>query len=122
MTLPDSEEALLLLHNPRCSKSRRALELLGERGTGFAVREYLKEPLDVEELRSLAGRLGRPISEWIRTGEPLFSELGCSVDGPESALLSAVAANPILMERPILVRGRRDVVARPPERLLALLD
>jgi arsenate reductase len=122
MALPDSDQALVLLHNPRCSKSRKARELLEARGASFELREYLVQPLCVEELQSLAARLGRPLSEWIRKREPVFSELGCSAESSETELLAAVAANPILMERPILVRGRRAVVGRPPEDVLALLD
>ena len=61
MALPDSDQALVLLHNPRCSKSRKARELLEERGARFELREYLTQPLCTEELKSLAARLGRPI-------------------------------------------------------------
>ncbi len=122
MALPDSDHTLVLLHNRRCSKSRRALELLEERGARVETREYLAQPLSVEELQSLATRLGRPISEWIRKQEAVLAELGCSAASPEPELLAAVAANPILMERPILVRGARAVVGRPPEDVLELLD
>ena len=121
MALPDSDRTLVLLHNPRCSKSRKALELLEERGASFELREYLAQPLSVEELQSLETRLGRPISEWIRTQEAVFTELGCSDTSSAPELVAAMASNPILMERPILVRGARAVVGRPPEDVLELL-
>ena len=122
MALPESDQTLVLLHNPRCSKSQKVLALLEERGVRFELREYLVDPLSVEELRGLGARLGRPVSEWVRKREAVFAELGCSLDGPDRKLLAAMADNPILMERPILVRGRRAVVGRPPEDVLELLE
>ena len=122
MALPESDQTLLLLHNPRCSKSRKALALLEERGASFELREYLVDPLGVEELRGLGARLGRPVAEWIRKQEAVFAELGCSLEDPDQQLLAAMADHPILMERPIFVRGRRAVVGRPPEDVLELLE
>jgi len=120
MSLPD-DDSLLLLHNPRCSKSRAALALLEERGVDFAVRRYLDEPLDAEELASLRRRLDRPAAEWLRRGEDAYREAGLGPDSDEAAILAAMAAHPILVERPVLVRGGRAVVGRPPERVLELL-
>jgi len=120
VTLP--REGFVLLHNPRCSKSRQARELLEARGVAFAERRYLEEPLDRAELEDLAARLCRPIGEWVRRKESAFADAGLDGDSDESALLDAVAAHPILMERPILVRGERARVGRPPEDVLALLD
>jgi len=79
-------------------------------------------PLSVEELRGLGARLRRPVAEWIRKREAVFAELGCGPGDPDHRLLAAMAEHPILMERPILVRGRRAVVGRPPEGVLELLD
>jgi arsenate reductase len=120
VTLPD--DGLVLLHNPRCSKSRQTKELLESRGVDFTERRYLDEPLDRAELEELAGRLGRPIGEWVRRKEKAFTGAGLGVDSDEGALLDAVAAHPILMERPILVAGDRARVGRPPEDVLELLD
>lgn len=121
MSLPTQDAELLLLHNPRCSKSRAALALLEERGAGARVRRYLDEPLSREELEDLRRRLDRPPSAWIRRGEGAFAELGLGDGADEDALLDAIARRPILMERPILIRGRRAVVGRPPEAILELL-
>ncbi len=120
--LPRSEQELVLLHNPRCSKSRAARAVLQERGVRFAERRYLEEPLSRPELQELGRRLGRPPGDWVRRGEGAFREAGLSVDSPPDALLEAMARHPILMERPILVRGRRAVVGRPPERVLELVE
>jgi arsenate reductase len=120
--LPDAADTLLLLHNPRCSKSRAARALLEERGARFVERRYLEEPLSLAELRDLAGRLGAPARDFVRRGEPAFAAAGLGPDASDDAVLRAIAAQPILLERPILVRGGRAVVGRPPERVLALLD
>ena len=97
----------ILYHNPRCSKSRAALALLEERGVEFQVVEYLKEPLDRAALDALRAVLGTPPSEWIRSGE-------------SAELLEAIAAHPVLLERPIFRSGDRAVVGRPPERVLEM--
>jgi arsenate reductase len=117
---PDAD-TLLLLHNPRCSKSRAARALLEERGVAFRERRYLEQPLSREELDELRRRLGRPAREWIRSGESAYREAGLGDDATEAALLEAVAAQPILMERPIAVCGERAVVGRPPENVLELV-
>jgi arsenate reductase len=109
-----------LLHNPRCSKSRQALELLGDRDD-VTVREYLKEPPTVDELRTIVTMLGvRPI-ELARRGETTFRELALSDDTPDDEVLRAMSENPILIERPILIVDGRAVIGRPPERVLELL-
>ena len=112
--LPD-DDALVLLHNPRCSKSRAAHALLAER-------RYLEDPLSRAELASLRERLARPPSEWVRSGEAAFAAAGLGERSSETALLDAMVEHPILIERPILVRGARAVVGRPPERVLELLQ
>lgn len=121
MGLPASDSELLLLHNPRCSKSRAAFALLEERGADFEVRLYLDDPLSLSELQSLAERLGRPASGFVRRQEGAFAEAGCGPASGEGEILEAMAAAPILLERPILVRGSRAVVGRPPENVLELL-
>jgi len=116
-----AREGFVLLHNPRCSKSRAAHALLEERGVEFRERRYLDEPLDAEELADLQEKLGAEPSAWVRKGESAFEEAGLSEGSAPDALLGAMADHPILIERPILVRGARAVVGRPPERILELL-
>lgn len=111
----------VFLHNPRCSKSRAALELVRESGVELPVREYLKDPLSVDELRRLVRLLGvRPIAI-ARRGEPQFAALGLGDATPDEEVLRAMAEHPILVERPIVVRGGRAVVGRPPETVRELL-
>lgn len=120
MALPDGQ-TLLLIHNPRCSKSRKALELLEERGARFELRLYLEDPLSRAELSELRKRLGRPASNWTRRGEPSFSASGLDPESSDDAVLDAIAQHPELLERPILVRGDRAIVGRPPEKVVELL-
>ena len=79
-------------------------------------------PASRDELASVAERLGRPLRQWVRNKEAAYAEAGLSDESSDEALLDAVAQHPILMERPILVRGRRAALGRPPEDVLALLD
>jgi arsenate reductase len=114
--------SLVLLHNPRCSKSRAAKELLEARGVAFEERRYLERPLTRAELATLARKLGRPAREWVRRGEDAYREAGLGPTSDDGAILDAMARQPVLIERPILVGDERAVVGRPPEALLALLD
>lgn len=111
----------MLYHNPRCSKSRAARNLLEERGVDFTVVEYLREPLERDELEGLGKRLGISASEWIRSGEPEFADSGLSADSSEDELLDAMAAHPVLMERPIFEKDGQAIIGRPPERVLEVL-
>ena len=120
MALPDGR-SLLLIHNPRCSKSRAAKSLLEERGSRFELRLYLEDPLSRAELGELRRRLGRPAREWARCGEPAFAAAGLGPASDDDAVLGAIAEHPELLERPILVSGDRAVVGRPPEKVLDLL-
>ena len=117
---PKNDDETLLIHNPRCSKSRATLALLEERGVDFAVRLYLDEPLTADELADLGRRLGRPASAWVRTGEACYGEAGLSAGSTDDVLLSAMERHPKLLQRPIVVRGQRAEIGRPPERVLEL--
>jgi arsenate reductase (glutaredoxin) len=111
----------VFLHNPRCSKSRAALELVRDAGVDVPVREYLREPLSVDELRRIVQLLGvRPI-DIVRRGEPQYAALGLGDATPDDEVLRAMAEHPILIERPIMVRGGRAVVGRPPETVQEIL-
>jgi arsenate reductase len=111
----------LFLHNPRCSKSRAALEIVRAAGVELPVREYLREPLSVDELRRIVRLLGvRPI-DIVRRGEAQYAALGLGDATPDEEVLRAMAEHPILIERPIVVRGERAVIGRPPETVRELL-
>ena len=122
MTLPENDDQVLLLHNSRCSKSRATHALLEEREVRFEERCYLEQPLTRTELGELRTRLDRPVREWTRRGEAAFAESGLNEHSEESDWLDAIAANPILMERPIVIRGQRAAVGRPPASVLELFE
>ena len=112
-----------LYHNPRCSKSRGALELLRERGIEPQIVAYLDQPPSVADLRQLLRMLGTSARSLLRDSEPEYAELGLadpSLD--DDALVAAMAAHPRLIERPVFVHAGRAVIGRPPERVLELLD
>jgi len=112
---------LSIYSNPRCSKCRTAEALLADRGIEAEVIRYLDDPPTVSDLKRLMALLGiEDPRRMLRTAEAVYVELG--LDALEGdALLEAVVAHPILLERPIVVVGDRAVIARPPERLLELL-
>jgi arsenate reductase len=112
-----------LWHNPRCSKSRQAKELLDARGASFEERRYLDEPPSGAELGAVLDALGMEPWDLARMGEPVAGELGLK-DLPHDRVrwIELMAANPILIERPILLADDgRAVLGRPPEAIEALL-
>ena len=121
MSLPEADEDLVLLHNPRCSKSRTAKALLEESGVTFVTRNYLENPLNVHELRDLAKRLDSEPSNWVRKGESVFGRFFLNENSSVGNWIEAIVEEPILLERPILIAGLRAVVARPPEKVLDLV-
>jgi arsenate reductase len=111
-----------LYHNPRCSKSRGALELIHERGIEPRVIAYLDTPPTRDELRELLRLLALPARALLRTGEDEFAALGLAdASLSEHALIEAMVAHPRLIERPIFVHAGRAVIGRPPEQVLTLL-
>jgi arsenate reductase len=110
----------VLLHNPRCRKSREAIALLEEKGLAFVVREYLKEPLSLSEVDSLLSALGIDALSLMRKKEKLFIELKIE-ELTEVQRRKALSENPKLMERPILWWKKRAAIGRPAEQLLIIL-
>ena len=104
-----------IYHNPRCSKSREARQLCENAGVELEIVEYLKSPPDEVELKELLGKLGLRAHEVIRTKEEVYSQLELSPDSNEEELLAAIIKYPILLERPIVVKGNQAVIGRPPE-------
>jgi len=116
---------ITIYHNPRCSKSRSTCELIAaeynrdEEPT--QIIEYLKQPLSVAQLKDLNRQLGCPVRAMIRESEPVYEELGLSDPTLSDAqLYEALAAHPILLQRPIVVRNERAVIGRPPENVATL--
>ena len=113
---------LTLYHNPRCSKSRGALELLEARGLQPNVVRYLETPPSASELRDLLGKLGISARQLLRSGEDDYKALGLDDTSlSEAQLIDAMVSHPKLIERPILVAGDKAVIGRPPEKVLELL-
>jgi arsenate reductase len=104
-----------IYHNPRCSKSRRVLEIIRGRGVEPEVIEYLKQPPDANRIRELARLLGVSMCEMVRDTEPVFRKLGLKDVENEEELVWSIVENPILLQRPLVVYGDRAVIARPPE-------
>ncbi|CAB3702716.1 arsenate reductase (glutaredoxin) [Paraburkholderia rhynchosiae] len=116
---------ITIYHNPRCSKSRATCELIAATynyaGEATEVIEYLKRPLTVAQLQQLNQQLGCAVREMIRDSEPEYEELGLSNAALSDAqLYEALAARPILLQRPIVVRNGRAVIGRPPENVATL--
>ena len=109
-------------HNPRCSKSREALALLEQHGMRPTLREYLKEPPSADEIRSVISKLRLSSArDLMRTKEEIYKELDLKSVTDEDALVQAMADNPKLIERPILIHGERAALGRPVEQILDAL-
>ena len=114
--------AVTIYHNPRCSKSRQALQLLRERGIEPEIVEYLKTPPTADELDAVLSKLGLEPRAVMRAKEAAYREAGMGdADLSRGALIDLMAANPIVIERPIVVSGARAALGRPPENVLSIL-
>lgn len=112
---------ITIYHNPRCSKSRKTLALLQEHGIEPTVVEYLKNPPDKRELEIITRKLGVKPEQIVRRGEASFKEKFAGKSLSDSEWLDALAEHPILIERPIVIKGERAVIGRPPENVLDLV-
>ncbi|GFM54464.1 arsenate reductase [Pseudomonas cichorii] len=113
---------LKLYHNPRCSKSRGALELLQARGLTPDIVLYLETPPDAAQLRDLLTKLGIGPRQLLRSGEDDYKALNLAEPSlSDEQLIAAMVSHPKLIERPILVAGDKAVIGRPPENILELL-
>ena len=107
-------------HNPRCGNSRGALQLLREHGIEPEVVDYLAQPPDRATVLKVAADSGLGLRGLVRTKEPVFAELGLA-GADDDALLDAMLAHPILINRPVVITARGTRLCRPPERVLELL-
>ena len=110
-----------MYHNPRCGKSRDTLSILKEKGVEPDIVEYLKSPPTREELRGILKKLGMKPEQIVRKGEDIFKQKFAGKNLSDDQWLDALVKNPILIERPIVVKGSKAVIGRPPENVLALL-
>ena len=116
-----SEIPLRIFHNSRCSKSRAAYQLIAEKGVEVEVIDYLRTPPSREQLRDLVHKLGMKPEQLVRRGEAVFKENYAGRTLNDDEWLQAMVDHPILIERPIVVRGEQAVLGRPPEKVLELL-
>ena len=121
-TTSSSDFPVTIYHNSRCSNSRGALALIRERGIEPTIVDYIAEPLDAAALTALVRQLDVPVRELLRSKETIHAELqlGNPAIG-DAELIDAVAAHPVLLNRPIVVTPRGAALCRPPEKVLALL-
>jgi arsenate reductase len=112
-----------IFHNPRCSKSRAAVELLESRGIDFDVVKYLQLPPSEKELERIVELLGIDPEQLVRKGEKLFKELGLGhQELSDKQWIATLSANPELIERPIVVHDGRAAIGRPIEKIVEILD
>lgn len=114
-------ENLIIYHNPRCAKSRETLALIEQRGIKPQIVEYLKTPLTHDELKSIIKKLGIKVQEIIRKKEPLFIEMYKGKELSDEKWIEILVKNPVLIERPIIVKGDQAVIGRPPEKVLQII-
>lgn len=111
-----------IYHNPRCSKSRQTLALLEENGVEPEVVLYLETPPSTSDLKELLSKLGISARDLLRKGEDAYKENGLSDKSlSEEVLIQAMTQFPKLIERPIVVKGSKAVLGRPPENVLELI-
>jgi arsenate reductase len=114
--------SITIYHNPRCSKSRQTLALLEEHGEKPSTVEYLKAPPSAEELKQLSKKLGLKPREMMRIKEPEYKANGLdNTSLSDDALFQAMHDEPKLIERPIVVKGHKAAIGRPPEKVLEIL-
>lgn len=111
--------AVTIYHNPRCGKSRETLRLLEERGVAPVIVEYLKTPPSAAAMTAILAKLGLAARDLLRPREA--REAGVDSSLPEDDLIRAMVANPIVIERPIVVTDTAARLGRPPERVLEIL-
>mgnify|MGYP000946351726 CR=1 FL=1 len=114
-------QEIQIWHNPKCSKSRGALELLETKGIKTDIVKYLETTPSREQLINILKKLNMKASELLRTGEDIYKELNLNQIEDENELIDIMVENPILIERPIIVKGEIAVIARPIENLEELL-
>lgn len=111
-------ERIKIYQKPTCSKCRTTIGMLRDRGADFDSINYYEKPLTVEELRKLIGKLGIAPRELLRKGEQVYRDLGLAKrELTDDELIQLMVENPDLIQRPIVVKGNKAVLGRPPENI-----
>ena len=113
---------IVVYHNNRCRKSREACSILQDEGVDFKIVEYLKQPLSDKEIKTLLKKLNLSAEDIIRKGESVYKEKYKGKTLSEDQWIKVLEENPVLIERPIVVKGDKAVVGRPPENVKELLQ
>ena len=114
--------SVTIYHNPKCSKSRQALELLRTKGITPTIVEYIKNPPTVEKLKEILSQLGIAPRELMREKEDIYKELELGILSlSDKDLIDLMVEHPILIERPIVIANGKAVLGRPPEQVLDIL-
>ena len=108
-----------IFHNPRCSKSRATLNIIIENNIKPSITLYLENPLSEEEIRIIIKKLDTTANNIIRKNEDIYKKLNLK-DADEETLIKKISENPILLERPIVVKGNKAIIGRPPENVKIL--
>ena len=112
---------MVIYHNPRCRKSRETLQIIKEKGIEPEIVEYLKEPPTNSELKELLRKLGISAEELIRKNEAIYKEKFKGKQHSEAEWIEILKQHPKLIERPIVVKGEKAVIGRPPENVYTLI-
>jgi arsenate reductase len=112
---------ITIYHNPRCSKSREALALIEAKGHTAKVVEYLKTPLNEKQIKELVSMLGVAPKDIVRTKEDAYKTAKLSAQSSDAEVIKAIVKHPVLLERPIVVKGKKAIIGRPPEAIKPLL-
>ncbi len=108
-------------HNPKCSKSREAMEILQENKCEAKIIKYLEEKPDVKKIKAILKMLDIAPRELMRTKEDIYKELNLQNELDDDALIRAMAKHPKLIERPIIIKGDRAIIGRPVEKIAEFL-
>lgn len=111
-----------IYHNPRCSKSRQGLALLQEAQQDPEIIEYIKNPISSKELTDILAKLGIPAIDLVRKNEAIWKENFKNKELSEAEVIEAMVTYPKLIERPIVVKGEKAVIGRPPEKIKTLIS
>ena len=114
--------SVTIFHNPRCSKSRQTLNLIQEKNIDINIIEYLKTPPDISQLKQILKKLGYEPRQLMRKSEQIYKDLDLGNENKTTEdLVIAMAQNPILIERPIVLSGEKAAIGRPPASVLDIL-
>lgn len=113
---------MIIYHNPRCRKSREALQLLKENGIEPTVKEYLKEVPSAAELKEVLAMLNIPALELVRKEEDLYKKEYKNLNLNEEEWIQVMVENPKLIQRPIVIKNKKAIIGRPPQEVLNLVD